>query len=286
MPLFALAALLWMCSPLQAQQVKGLQVSEPGYMQIINTKDGGTIVGRITAIEAGTVYVDTRYGQSEIPVQAVKKVKKVSAAVVGKYGYPDFNATRLFITTTAEMLEQGQGYYSNRYLFFSMIAYGITDRFTFGAGALTLPISEPPFYITPKVGLINKESLDLALGALVMRVPGSDDSDGLSTGILYGVGTFGGSDGLTAGLGWGFTDGEVANKPAVVLGGKKRFTRRLGGVVESWFFPGAYDEPFIIYGVRFLGMLMTVDVGMIAVPSADITFPGFPYLDFVFNFGQ
>ena len=36
----------------------------------------------------------------------------------------------------------------------------------------------------------------------------------------------------------------------------------------------------------FFSMLATVDVGMIAVPSADITFPGFPYVDFVFNFGQ
>ena len=78
----------------------------------------------------------------------------------------------------------------------------------------------------------------------------------------------------------------VAGGLLVVLGGKKRFSRRLGGVVGSWFFPGDYDEPFIIYGVRFLGMFITVDVGMIAVPSADITFPGFPYLDFVFNVGQ
>lgn len=53
-------------------------------MQIINTKDGGTTVGRITAIEAGVVYVDTRYGQSEIPVEAVKKVRNVAAAAVGQ----------------------------------------------------------------------------------------------------------------------------------------------------------------------------------------------------------
>ena len=283
-----LAALALTCGLLEAAPIKGLHVAEPGYMQVINTKDGGTVIGRIVSIDSQVVQVETNFGQTEIPIQAIKKIRRVSASSVGEYWYPDFNTTRLFITTTAQMMERGQGYYSNRFLFFSMFAYGITDRFTMGAGGLTFPVpmDDLPFYIMPKVGLVNKESLDLALGALVLRVPGGDDSDGLSTGVLYGVGTFGGSDGLTAGLGWGFVDGEIANRPAVVLGGKKRFTRRLGGVVESWFFPGAYDKPFIIYGVRFLGMLMTVDVGMIALPSADIVFPGFPYLDFVFNFGS
>ena len=57
-------------------------------------------------------------------------------------------------------------------------------------------------------------------------------------------------------------------------------------VAESWFFPNFYDEPWIIYGIRFLGLRMSADVGMIAVPSVDIVFPGIPYIDFVFNFGH
>ena len=184
------------------------------------------------------------------------------------------------------MLERGQGYYSNRYLVFSMLAYGITDNFSIGAGGLTLPVpfKDLPFYITPKVGLLNQESLDLALGALIMRVPDGDDS--FSSGILYGVGTFGGPEGLTAGLGWGFVDGEIENKPAITLGIKRRWTRRMAVVAESWLFPNFYDEPWIIYGIRFLGLRMSADVGMIAVPSVDIVFPGIPYIDFVFNFGH
>ena len=42
----------------------------------------------------------------------------------------------------------------------------------------------------------------------------------------------------------------------------------------------------VIYGIRFLGLRMTVDVGMIAVPSEEIVFPGILYFDFVFNFGN
>ena len=274
--------------------IDGLKIPESGYMQVVETKDGGMLIGRIVSIDVDAVQVETNFGKVEIPIRAIKKIRRIpeSSMQNGEHWYPDLNTTRLFITTTAQMMERGQGYYSNRYLFFSMLAYGVTDNFTIGAGGLTLPIplKDMPFYITPKIGLLNEESLDLALGALILRVPDGDDGDdgddnGFSTGILYGVGTFGGPEGLTAGLGWGFVDDEIENTPAIVLGGKRRWTRRLSAVVESWFFPNFYDQPMVIYGIRFLGLRMTVDVGMIAMPSEDIVFPGFPYLDFVFNFG-
>ena len=268
--------------------IDGLKIPESGYMQVVETKDGGMLIGRIVSIDVDVVQVETNFGKVEIPIRAIKKIRRIpeSSMQNGEHWYPDLNTTRLFITSTAQMMERGQGYYSNRYLFFSMLAYGVTDNFTIGAGGLTLPIplKDLPFYITPKVSLLNEESLDLALGALIMKVPGDDDDD-FSTGILYGVGTFGGPEGLTAGLGWGFVDDEIANKPVIVLGGKRRWTRRLAVVAESWFFPNIYDEPLVIYGIRFLGLRMSVDVGMIAMPSEEIVFPGFPYFDFVFNFG-
>ena len=272
-------------------RVDGLNVPESGYMQVVETKDGGMHIGRIVAIGVNSVQIETNHGKVEIPIQAIEKVRRVpeSSMQNGKYWYPDLNTTRLFITTTAQMMERGQGYYSNRYLFFSMLAYGVTDNFSIGVGGLTLPvdIEDIPFYVTPKLGLLNQESLDLALGALIMRVPGGDDDDdGFSTGILYGVGTFGGPEGLTAGLGWGFVEDEISNRPVIVLGGKRRWTRRLSVVVESWHFPHYYGEPFVIYGIRFLGLRMTVDVGMVGFPSEGIVFPGWPYFDFVFNFGH
>ena len=284
-------AITFLSETVEAQagsMIDGLKIPESGYMQVVETKDGGMLIGRIVSIDVDVVQVETNFGKVEIPIRAIKKIRRIpeSSMQNGEHWYPDFNTTRLFITTTAQMMERGQGYYSNRYLFFSMLAYGVTDNFTIGAGGLTLPIplKDLPFYITPKVGLLNEEPLDLALGALIMRVPGDDDN-GFSTGILYGVGTFGGPEGLTAGLGWGFVNDEIANKPAIVLGGKRRWTRRLTVVTESWFFPNFYDEPLVIYGIRFLGLRMSVDVGMIAMPSEEIVFPGFPYFDFVFNFG-
>ena len=269
--------------------VKGLVIPESDYMQVVETKDGGKVIGRIFLIGAEKVQIETNFGKMEIPIAAIKKIRRIPASSMrnGEHWYPDLNTTRLFLTTTAEMMKKGQGYYSNRYLFFSMIAYGITDRVTFGVGSLVFPVpmADLPYYITPKVGLLDKESLDLALGGLILRIPDLDDDDGFSTGILYGVGTFGGPEGLTAGLGWGFVDGNIADKPVVVLGTKRRWTRRIAVVAESWLFPGHYGEPWVIYGVRFLGLGLSTDVGMIALPAADVVFPGIPYIDIVFNFG-
>ena len=272
-----------------ALALENLKFPEPGYLQVIDTLDGATLIGRIVSISPDSVRIRDQYGQTTISVWAIEQIRPVpeSSMQHGKYWYPDLNTTRLFITTTAQMLEKGHGYYSNRYLFFSMIAYGITDRLTLGLGGLTLPlpVSDLPFYVTPKVGLIDQEKTDLALGALVMRVPNDDEDDDFSTGLLYGVGTFGGPEGLTLGAGWGYVDGDIESKPAITVGAKRRWSRRTSAVVESWFFPDAYDEPLVIYGVRFLGMRMSADVGMIAAPTTGIVFPGLPYFDFVFHFG-
>ncbi len=134
----------------------------------------------------------------------------------------------------------------------------------------------------PKVGLKATENLNLAAGALVIRIPSDEAS---TVGILYGVGTYGKPDAsITAGLGYGFFDHKVANKPMVILGGEKRISRRMALVSENWIFPIA-DNPLIVsYGVRFFGEGLSVDLAFMNTIGEDFLFPGFPYIDFVFCF--
>ena len=94
------------------------------------------------------------------------------------------------------------------------------------------------------------------MGALLVRIPKYEDDasqdDPEVAGILYGVTTFGQPDAsLTAGLGYGFVGGDLADRPMVMIGGEKRLTRRMALVTENWIFPGI-DEPLISYGIRFL----------------------------------
>ena len=61
------------------------------------------------------VQVETNFGKTEIPIRAIKKIRRIPESSIqnGEHWYPDLNTTRLFITTTAQMIERGRGYYSN-----------------------------------------------------------------------------------------------------------------------------------------------------------------------------
>ncbi|UCG92905.1 MAG: hypothetical protein JSV97_04155 [candidate division WOR-3 bacterium] len=124
----------------------------------------------------------------------------------------------------------------------------------------------------------------LAAGALMVKFISFDNGDTPIAGILYGVGTLGGSDSnITAGLGYGFVEWELADKPLLMLGGQTRLSRRMSFVTENWMVPGL-DESFISYGFRFFGETMSIDLGFINLLGDGTGFPGFPYIDFVVKF--
>jgi hypothetical protein len=174
------------------------------------------------------------------------------------------------------MLKQGEGYYQNIWILFSSVSYGFTDNITVGIGTTVIPELEF-YYITPKIGLYSSENLDFAAGALLISVLGN------TAGILYGVGSYGtGNTNFTMGLGYGFADGVIAEKPMVTLGFDQRLSRRTSFISENWIFPG-FDDPLISYGIRFFGESIAVDVAFYNTLDG-FYFPGFPYLDFVFNF--
>ena len=146
-------------------------------------------------------------------------------------------------------------------------------------------MSEQIYYFTPKIGLKAGEKIHVAAGALVIKVPDFDDEDESPlAGILYGVGTYGHPDAsLTFGLGYGFVDNELADKPLILIGGEKRLSRRIGFVSENFIFPGV-DNPMVSYGIRFFGEKLSVDLALWNTLGKDALFPGFPYIDFVYSF--
>lgn len=225
-----------------------------------------------------------------IPIAKIENIKEAPFTSIkdGKYWFPNPNSTRLFFAPTGRMLKKGEGYFSDYYLFFPGIAYGISDNVTFGGGMSLIPgigFENQIFYITPKVGLKATENASFAAGALVMALSDfDDDSDFPIVGILYGVGTFGTTDkSLTIGLGYGFADKDLAEKPMIVVGGESRVSRRVALVTENWILPGV-DNPLISYGLRFFGEKISIDFAFLNTLGEDSLFPGVPYLDFVFNF--
>ncbi len=288
-----LFAALFLCLAVRAPgqeppAYKGLlRIPGPDQTQIVTTHDGSSFVGRITEITEDEIVFQTDMGDLRIAISKIRTVKEVPTSSMrgGTYWFPNPNATRLFFAPTAHMLGKGEGYFSDIYLFFPGFAYGLSDNVTIGGGVSLIPaigLDDQIFYLTPKVGIKTSEDLRFALGALIVKLP--DFNGQPIVGIAYGTVTTGSADGgLTGGLGYGFVDGDFADKPMVMVGGQLRMARRTSFVTENYIFPGL-DDPLITYGLRFFGEKLSVDLAMINLVGENFFFPGIPYIDFVFVF--
>src|SRR5205814_9835149 len=116
------------------------------------------------------------------------------------------------------------------------------------------------YYLTPKVGVYNTPTTNVAVGAIAGFIP---FDEGHSFGVVYGVSTWGRPDAaVTLGLGYGYFDGEFANSPTVMLGGSKRVSKRIALVTENYMFKSG--APLGLgYGARFFGEKLSVDLGFV-----------------------
>ena len=252
---------------------------------VLRTREGSVLLGRIIEERGDTIRFETRGGLLTIARSSIDDLKPVASNEVrnGVYWFADPNRTRLFFAPTARMLSPGEGYYSNTYLFFQTFAGGLSERMTIGGGMTLVPagLDNQIYYLTPKVGLLNSETVNVAAGALLVLAP---MDDGHSFGILYSVATYGGIDGsMTAGLGWGYYDNELANRPAIMVGGAKRVSRRVSFITENYVFPRE-SNPLLSYGVRFFGEKLATDLAMIYPMGSGMPFPGVPFVSFTVKF--
>lgn len=266
-----------------------LIVPDSTQIQILTTKDGSVLKGRIEHIGENEVRFATAVATLTIPISSIKSVKTRDIPIGRRVGredwFPNPNATRLFFAPNGRMLKKGQGYFSDYYLFFPGVAFGISDQFTMGGGMSLIPgvgLDNQVFYLTPKLGLHASPKANVAVGVLFIVLPNVADAN--SAGVLYSVSTFGSEDqSLTAGIGFGFAGGEFSEKPMIVLGFESRISRRVAFVSENWILPGV-DQPLASAGLRFMGESLSVDLALATPIGEDFIFPGFPVIDFVFNF--
>ena len=271
--------------------IKGdLRIPDSNHMQIIIMKDGSKLMGRIVEIAEGDVQFETSIGIMSIPMEKIKEIKEVPISSIreGTYWFPNPNATRLYFGPTGRCLKKGEGYFADYYILFPFLSVGVTDNITLSGGVSLIPgldIDKQLLYIAPKVGIIQNKKFAFSLGAFILKLPSFGDQDTPIIGVLYGVGTIGSPDHcFTTGLGYGFADWELADKPMVMIGGEVRASRRIAFVTENWLIPGA-DYPLISYGMRFFGESLSVDLAFFNIIGGGMTiFPGIPYIDFVFKF--
>ena len=258
-----------------------MTVPDSAHIQIVTLRDGSTIFGRILAVNADTVTFQTQAGNIQLSASAIREIKEIPAADLreGEYWFPNPNSTRLFFAPSGQMLKKGEGYFSDYELFFPGIAYGVTDNVTIGGGVSLFPaaVEDQVYYVTPKIGISVADKVHVAAGVLFARTHGG------TGGIYYGVGTFGdGNASVTLGGGYGFAGGKIEAKPAGMIGGELRVSRRLGIVTENYLLPVSDNNFLYSFGLRFMGEKLTTDLALVNVSGSDVI--GIPYVDFVFRF--
>ena len=200
---------------------------------------------------------------------------------------PVSDDTRLFLAPTGRPLRGGEGYFSDHWVFFPGVAYGVTDNFTLAGGVSLIPgigLDEQAMYFTPKAGVRLSDRAAVSAGALFARVGDSDDT----LKIGYAVTTFGSSEhSLTAGVGFGQA-GDSDTEPMLMVGGSTRLSKRIALMTENWFFPSG-DFQLLSGGLRFRGGRLTVDFAFLTSPDAFEDdglegIPLIPWLSFSYHF--
>jgi len=286
--------------PSQATEASGAEIVT------IRLKDGSALRARIVAEDERSVKIVTAGGMAmEIARESLDRVERA-----GENGTrpSDSNYTRLLFSATGRPLRKGEGYFSDHYVVFPGVAYGLTDNISVGGGLSMVPglgLSDQLYYGNARVGKQFSERLAVSGGVLVAR-GGDGETDTLGLGFV--TATLGKPDkSLTVGAGVARTvseeyyttysggewRGDFRNQasytPVVMIGGTARLSRRMALVSENWLVLSEdfklSEQPFAV-GVRFLGDRLTADVGMILI--GEVIQDGFPvpWLSVTYHFGK
>jgi hypothetical protein len=256
---------------------------------IIETKDGNVLKGIFLGRSKDGIKIQTdNAGEYDVPNDQITWMEVVDERMKDEnYWFENPNPHSYLIFSSAISPKKGEFSFKNTYLVVNSINYGITDNFSLAAGfEITSALSATPtFYVNPKYNFKVNDNIRVGAGALYANVPGANFS---GLGIGYGVLTLGNTDNnLTAGIGYGYVDKEMANKPVFTLSGMKRFDRRFALVSENWLVPMENYYGIYSVGVRYLAQRITVDLALINNPEFASKFIlGIPYLNFVINFGK
>jgi hypothetical protein len=271
------------------------QTPEPGTDSLvaISLTDGTQLKGSIIQEDEDHIVVMTASGlEVKVPRESIVAIKAIKSPTGGAFTRTDPNYSRLMFSPTGRPLRKGTGYFSNYYVFFPGVAYGLTDHLSLAAGLSLFPGLSPAdqvLSLAPRIALYNEGDFALSAGTLYLNVGGEG-----AGGMAFVVGTKGLPDkSFTFGLGLGYIaeKGEAVNfaeHPVLVFGGNIRLSDSLALVSENWFITGEdfslSEQPFGI-ALRFFGQNLAVDLGAIII--GEIIKEGFPIpgLSFVYHFG-
>lgn len=221
----------------------------------VETVQGTTFSGVLVSMSLTALEFDTQeLGHLTLQRGQVRQANLVGPA---KAGYFDIgNGNRLFFAPTARGLRRGENTLQVVSLYFVGANFGITNNVSLGGYVSIIPgigLNNQFIMLTPKVSFPVSEKLHVGAGALYLRLPDFDGSldNSSGAGILYGAATYGSADNnVTAGLGYGFFEGEIGSTPILQLGGQKRVSRRISLISENYIILDSRAGMGGFYGVK------------------------------------
>lgn len=280
----------------------------------IRLRDGSTLIARVEAVDGDRIVLRTESGaRIEVERSQIRSAAPVRGTVRdGEVWLEDPNRTRLFFGPTGRSLRAGEGYVGAFELLLPFVAVGITDQVTLAGGTPIVPGAMGEVaYLAPKVRLLASERVHLSSGVLAFFNLSAERDETDVVGIAFGAGTWGSDDhALSAAAGWGFAGSDVQNRPAFMLGGETRLSRRIKLLSENYLIsyenrvyepvPGSadpYAEPpsrveverlgLLSVGVRFFGERLAGDLGLgMSAGGGEGAMCCIPLVNVVYNFGR
>ncbi|GAA3981452.1 hypothetical protein [Hymenobacter antarcticus] len=225
----------------------------------VETTQGTTFTGVLVSMSLTKLEFNTQeLGQISLERTQVRRADLEGPASAGvKPGYFDIgNGNRLFFAPTGRGLRRGENALQVVSLYFVGGNFGITDNISLGGYLSVIPgigLENQFVMLTPKVSFPVSDKVHVGAGALYLRIPDFDGALDRSygAGILYGAATYGSADNnVTAGLGYGFFEGEIGSTPILQLGGQKRVSRRVSLVSENYIILDSKAGMGGLYGIK------------------------------------
>lgn len=246
----------------------------------LTLKDGSRVYGTIEQEDDASIVFRSVSGVViTAPRADVQSLRAVEGTLTdGEFRPADPNTTRLFFGPTARSLPKGRTYFGVYEFLMPFVQVGVTDRFSIGGGTplvFGFDEGERPFWITPKLQVLDTGGTQVAVGAFQAFV------DGDNPGIAYGVVTTGRPDAsITAGAGYGYSS-SGGHGAVVMIGGERNASRHVAFVTENYIWKGG--QGVVSGGVRFFGERLSADVGL-AVPLGTGERFALPVVNFVYVF--
>lgn len=242
---------------------------QPGTQQV-RLRDGSVLFGTVE-VSGDDHIVFRTIGGAEIRIARDSIVSIAPATgdvVAGEFRPADPNATRLLFAPTGRALKRGDGYFGVYEFVMPFVQVGLTDRISIGGGTPLLfgvDESERPFWVTPKVQIVNGRRVQAAAGVMHIVAPKVG-----SLGIAYGVVTTGSPDAsLTIGVGAGYRrdEGDNGSTAIVMIGGERGLRRGIKFITENYLWTGG--DGILSGGIRFFGDRLSADVALFAPIGID-----------------